>query len=137
LNARQRRLFEDARKRHPDLQIPSEPDVAWSEADLALVKQGVGDKSSGTGRASEDDDNAGGDTNPPEQSGIIVSYFEARGFGFLRPDNGGRDVFFHVTHLIGGLATDLRPGARLIYTCAADRTGKPAASSVRIAGPSK
>jgi len=48
LNALQKRLFEEARKRNPELKIPteSEPPANWSEADLALIKQGVGDKSS-------------------------------------------------------------------------------------------
>ena len=47
MNALQKRLFEEARKRNPDLKIPAEtkPPADWSEADLALVKQGVGDKS--------------------------------------------------------------------------------------------
>ena len=31
----------------------------------------------------------------------MVTYFEAKGFGFLRPDDGGRDIFFHVSRLVG------------------------------------
>jgi cold shock protein len=136
LNARQKRLFEEARKRNPDLKMPSEaaPATEWTEADLALIKQGVGDKSSrpsqggGSGEAAEE---------PPvgEQPGSVVTYFEAKGFGFLRPDDGGRDIFFHVSRLVEGLATDLKPGARVLYELGMDRTGKMAASSVRIAPP--
>jgi CspA family cold shock protein len=62
----------------------------------------------------------------------VVTYFEAKGFGFLRPDDGGRDIFFHVSRLAEGLATDLRPGTRVAYELGMDRTGKMAASSVRI-----
>ena len=61
-----------------------------------------------------------------------MTYFEDKGFGFLRPDNGGRDVFFHISRLNEGQATDLVPGARVIYELGMDRTGKMAASSVRI-----
>jgi CspA family cold shock protein len=56
-----------------------------------------------------------------------------QGFGFLRPDDGGRDIFFHVSRLVEGLATDLRPGTRVLYELGMDRTGKMAASSIRIA----
>jgi CspA family cold shock protein len=65
----------------------------------------------------------------------VVTYFEAKGFGFLRPDDGGRDIFFHVSRLSEGLATDLRPGTRVLYELGMDRTGKMAASSLRIPPP--
>ncbi len=73
MNARQKRLFEEARKRNPDLKIPSESQPAdWTEADLALIKQGVGDKTSrpsqGTGEGE-----SGGETATGEQSGSVVT----------------------------------------------------------------
>jgi CspA family cold shock protein len=130
-------MFEDARKRNPDIKMPSAtPPSEWSEADLALVKQGVGDKTSRPDRGSAGA-GAGEAREQPsgEQAGAVVTYFEAKGFGFLRPDDGGRDIFFHVSRLVEGLATDLRPGARVLYELGMDRTGKMAASSVRIAPP--
>ncbi len=136
MNARQKRLFEEARKRNPELKIPSEsqPPADWTEADLALIKQGVGDKTSRPSQASAEGE-GGGETPTGEQTGSVVTYFEAKGFGFLRPDDGGRDIFFHVSRLVEGLATDLRPGTRVFYELGMDRTGKMAASSVRIAPP--
>jgi cold shock protein len=135
LNARQKRLFEDARKRNPELKIPSESlPQDWTEADLALIKQGVGDKTSRPAQGSAEGE-AAGETATGEQSGAVVTYFEAKGFGFLRPDDGGRDIFFHVSRLVEGLATDLRPGTRVLYELGMDRTGKMAASSIRIAPP--
>ncbi len=112
--------------------MPETPAVSnWSEDDLALIKQGVGDKS---GRpASAGGGSASGDSETPSaDTGSVVTYFEDKGFGFLRPDNGGRDVFFHISRLNEGQATDLVPGARVIYELGMDRTGKMAASSVRI-----
>ncbi len=135
MNARQKRLFEEARKRNPDLKMPataSLPDVELTEDDLALIKQGVGDKSGRPDRPSQESGEAG-ERPTGEQTGAVVTYFEAKGFGFLRPDDGGRDIFFHVSRLVEGLATDLRPGAKVIYELGMDRTGKMAASSVRIA----
>ena len=133
MNARQKRLFEEARKRNPELKIPSDtqPPADWSEADLALVKQGVGDKTGKPQTAATEAGDAG-EAPAGEQSGSVVTYFEAKGFGFLRPDDGGRDIFFHVSRLSEGLATDLRPGTRVLYELGMDRTGKMAASSLRI-----
>ena len=130
-------MFEDARKRNPDMKMPSEdqPPADWSEADLALIKQGVGDKSSRPSQAASEAGESGGEAPSGEQSGSVVTYFEAKGFGFLRPDDGGRDIFFHVSRLVEGLATDLRPGTRVMYELGMDRTGKMAASSIRIPPP--
>jgi CspA family cold shock protein len=134
LNALQKRMFEEARKRNPNLTIPTDaqPTTGWTEADLGLIKQGVGDKttrqSAASGESAESTESPTG-----EQAGSVVTYFDAKGFGFLRPDDGGRDIFFHVSRLAEGLATDLRPGTRVFYELGMDRAGKMAASSVRIA----
>ena len=136
MNARQKRLFEEARKKNPDLKIPQDEQLApeWSEDDLALIKQGVGDK---TSRASQTQGAAaeGAADTAGEHTGSVVTYFEDKGFGFLRPDSGGRDVFFHISRLSEGNATDLKPGARVLYELGMDRTGKMAASRVRIPPP--
>ena len=129
-------MFEEARKRNPDLKIPTQagPGAELTDADLALIKQGVGDKTSRPSQASGGAE-ASEEAPTGEQPGSVVTYFEAKGFGFLRPDDGGRDIFFHVSRLVEGLATDLKPGARVLYELGMDRTGKMAASSVRIPPP--
>jgi CspA family cold shock protein len=134
LNARQKRLFEEARKRNPDLKIPEQETLnpEWSEADLALVKQGVGDK---TTRPVSGQESVPGDEPPQPHAGSVVTYFEGKGFGFLRPDDGGRDIFFHVSRLVEGDATELRPGTRVTFELGMDRTGKIAATAVRIPPP--
>jgi cold shock protein len=134
LNARQKRMFEEARKRNPDLKMPvAAAPAELTESDLALIKQGVGDKTARPERGAAGAPEVEAPTG--EQSGAVVTYFEAKGFGFLRPDDGGRDIFFHVSRLVEGLATDLRPGARVVYELGMDRTGKMAASSIRIPPP--
>lgn len=127
-------MFEEARKKNPDLKMPvetSRPPAELTDEDLALIKQGVGDKTSrpqqaasGTGEASE---------VTAEQIGNIITYFEEKGFGFLRPEGGGRDVFFHISRVIEAQATDLTPGARVAFELGMDRTGKMAASMVKLA----
>jgi CspA family cold shock protein len=137
LNARQKRLFDDARKKNPSLKLPEpQPVSSWSEDDLALIKQGVGDKSGRPALSGSSEAPAGGDSETPSaETGAVVTYFEEKGFGFLRPDNGGRDVFFHISRLNEGEASDLVPGARVAYELGMDRTGKMAASSVRVVPP--
>ena len=115
--------------------MPQEASVTnWTEDDLALIKQGVGDKS-GRPAPSAGESASGDGEVPSAETGAVVTYFEEKGFGFLRPDGGGRDIFFHISRLNEGQASDLVPGARVIYELGMDRTGKMAASSVRIVPP--
>jgi len=134
LNARQKRLFEEAQKRNPNLKMPSEAvsPAELTDDDLALLKQGVGDKSGRPRVAIGEGGDANSDDVPSEMFGSIVTYFEEKGFGFLRPESGGRDVFFHISRLQEGQSTELVPGARVSYELGMDRTGKMAASSVKI-----
>lgn len=138
MNARQKRLFEESLKKNPNLKMPSETNQSHGELtdeDMALLKQGVGDKTgrpqhsaTGTAEASED-------AVPEAQTGSVMTYFEEKGFGFLRPDGGGKDIFFHISRLHQGEATQLVPGVKVSYELGMDRNGKIAASSVRILTP--
>ena len=56
-----------------------------------------------------------------------------RGFGFIRPADGGEDVFFHRSALNGVTFEQLRQGDRVSYTSDTNSRGKgPRASDVRI-----
>jgi CspA family cold shock protein len=135
LNALQKRLFEESRKKNPDLKMPTAaPETELTDDDLARIKQGVGDKSGRPQQAGSGGGEPGVELNS-EQNGSVVTYFEDKGFGFLRPEGGGRDIFFHISRLSEGQSTDLVPGAKVIYELGMDRTGKMAASAVRIAPP--
>jgi len=136
LNARQKRLFEESLRKNPNLKMPAAdaPKGELTDEDLALLKQGVGDKSGrpqSAGASSPDSP----DEVPVEQIGSVMTYFEEKGFGFLRPDGGGKDIFFHISRLHQGQATELVPGTRVSYDLGMDRNGKIAASSVRILPP--
>jgi len=139
LNARQKRLFEDALKKNPNLKMPTESapqgQMDLTDEDLALLKQGVGDKSGRPAQASGTQSEGGLDDTPQAQTGQVMTYFEEKGFGFLRPDFGGKDIFFHISRLHEGQATDLVPGVKISYELGMDRNGKIAASSVRILPP--
>ncbi len=138
MNARQKRLFEEAHKKNPNLKIPTERSSAreLTDDDMALLKQGVGDKSSrpSSGQTTSSGE-GGGSWTSGEQTGSIVKYFEDKGFGFIRPENGGKDVFFHISRLTDGSASDLVPGSKILFEVGMDRTGKTAATSLRVPPP--
>jgi uncharacterized LabA/DUF88 family protein/cold shock CspA family protein len=50
-----------------------------------------------------------------EQRGTLVNLLVDKGFGFIRPDTGGDNVFFHHTELREVLLADLQPNALLRY----------------------
>lgn len=62
----------------------------------------------------------------------IIKTITGRGFGFIRPDDGGDDIFLHVSALVDVTMDDLRPGDRVTYTAQPDPRGKgPRAVDVR------
>ena len=65
-----------------------------------------------------------------------VKWFNAtKGFGFIQPDDGGNDVFVHISAVErAGLGT-LREGKKISYEIVADRrSGKSSADNLRAAG---
>ncbi len=137
MNARQKRLFEESLKKNPNLKMPSEsaPSVGeLSDEVMALLKQGVGDKSGRPQSAMTASGESPEEVSTDVQTGSVMTYFEEKGFGFLRPDGGGKDIFFHISRLHQGDATALVPGAKVAYDLGMDRNGKIAASSVRLLG---
>ena len=64
--------------------------------------------------------------------GIIKKWSADRGFGFIAPDTGGPDVFFHVTALREG--DEIAEGAAVVFETEVDKkTGKTRAASVDLA----
>jgi len=137
LNARQKRLFEESLKKNPNLKMPSEAaqQGELTDEDMALLKQGVGDKSGRPQSTATASSESSEETSTDAQTGSVMTYFEEKGFGFLRPDGGGKDIFFHISRLHQGDATALVPGTKVAYELGMDRNGKIAASSVRILPP--
>jgi cold shock protein len=62
-----------------------------------------------------------------------VKWFSAtKGFGFIEPDGGGRDVFVHVTALEKAGMTGLNEGQRVSFDVIKER-GKSAAGNLKLA----
>jgi cold shock CspA family protein len=47
--------------------------------------------------------------------GEILWFDTTRGFGFIRPDMGPKDVFVHVSALVTAPDTDLPPGTKVEF----------------------
>ena len=62
-----------------------------------------------------------------------VKWFNAqKGFGFIQPDNGGADVFVHISAVEGADMSNLREGQKLSYEIVRDRrTGKSSADQLQ------
>ena len=62
-----------------------------------------------------------------------VKWFNAqKGFGFIRPDGGGKDVFVHVTAVQAAGRRGLDEGQKVSYEVVTER-GKQAAANLKPA----
>jgi CspA family cold shock protein len=64
--------------------------------------------------------------------GTVKFFNTQRGFGFIQPDDGSKDVFVHISAVErAGLGT-LRDGQKVSYEVTNER-GKPAATNLKAA----
>lgn len=65
-----------------------------------------------------------------------VKFFNAdKGFGFITPDDGGKDVFVHITVVKDAGMADLRDGQRVSFDTEPDNRGKgPKVVNLKDAG---
>ncbi len=68
----------------------------------------------------------------PEQQGTVKWYNVSKGFGFIAPEDGGKDVFVHASALRRAGLTDLAEGQRVTIQITQGQKG-PEASSIREA----
>jgi CspA family cold shock protein len=58
------------------------------------------------------------------QSGTVKFYNSQKGFGFITPDDGGKDVFVHVTAVEQSGISSLDEGMRISFETEPDKRGK-------------
>ena len=67
-------------------------------------------------------------------TGTVKFYNDQKGFGFIAPDNGGKDVFVHATALERAGIRSLREGQKVSFDTQEDRrTGKIAVANIQAA----
>ena len=64
-------------------------------------------------------------------TGKLKWYNAAKGFGFIVPDEGGNDVFVHVSAFKEANITKIDQGQAMEYTVA-EHKGKPVATQLKV-----
>jgi cold shock protein len=66
--------------------------------------------------------------------GTVKWFNGQKGFGFIQPDDGGNDVFVHISAVERAGISNLNEGQKISYDVVADRrTGKSSADNLRSA----
>ncbi len=66
--------------------------------------------------------------------GTVKWFNGQKGFGFIQPDDGGKDVFVHISAVERAGISNLNEGQKISYDVVADRrTGKSSADNLRSA----
>jgi CspA family cold shock protein len=58
------------------------------------------------------------------QQGTVKFFNADRGYGFIKPDDGGRDIFVHITAVERAGLASLAEGQRVAYEIEPDKKGK-------------
>ncbi len=68
------------------------------------------------------------------QSGTVKFFNQSKGFGFITPDDGGKDVFVHITAVEKSGLRALDEGMRISFETEPDKRGKgPKAINLQMA----
>jgi CspA family cold shock protein len=67
-------------------------------------------------------------------TGTVKWFNSQKGFGFIQPDNGDKDVFVHISAVERAGMSNLNEGQKVSFDIVADRrTGKSNADNLRAA----
>jgi CspA family cold shock protein len=65
-------------------------------------------------------------------TGTVKWFNSQKGFGFIQPDDGGKDVFVHISAVERAGMSNLNEGQKLSYELTLDkRSGKSSADQLR------
>jgi CspA family cold shock protein len=68
------------------------------------------------------------------QTGTIKFFNTAKGYGFITPDGGAKDVFVHITALERSGIREVREGTKVTFDVEDDRRGRgKQATNIKLA----
>ena len=65
-------------------------------------------------------------------TGTVKWFNDAKGFGFITPEDGGKDLFVHFSNLVGSGFKSLAEGAKVEYEPATSEKGPVATNVVQV-----
>ncbi|MBY0363799.1 MAG: cold-shock protein [Phreatobacter sp.] len=67
-------------------------------------------------------------------TGTVKWFNPQKGYGFIQPSDGGKDIFVHISAVQRAGLNDLREGEQVSYELATDRrTGKQSVDQLKLA----
>ncbi len=65
-------------------------------------------------------------------NGTVKWFNGQKGYGFIEPDAGGKDVFVHISAVERAGLSTLREGQRVAYELEEDRRGRTSAANLEL-----
>jgi len=65
-------------------------------------------------------------------TGVVKWFNTTKGYGFIQPDDGGKDVFVHISAVQAAGMRDLKEGQKLTYELV-EQKGKQSAGNLQAA----